>query len=343
MAMPTFLLAMVCFGLCSGASLPFSTNPSTLVADVNETTFMETVYSSDSVWTVMFYNSSQAASKKAAANWESVASGVSAYLSVGGFEVTETSKWISDAMKLKDLPVVMSFPSRLSGTKENPPKPAAYRGDLNVTSLTRWALRQLPSKWVYRHKTQAEIKQYHNDTIKYPKALMFHNDSDCPALLRSLSLEFTDSLLMTEVRCKTNKLLEVAKKYGVNSLPGLVVMPANETTPVPYDGDLVPGDTREFLKEHALDQEARDQLRRERDAETAAEEAAKQKRLEQERLEREAIRKKAAEEKKRIRREKNRILKERDANYKSEENKFEAMDGEQIQIRDEGWDVVDVA
>mmetsp|Transcript_49261 Transcript_49261/g.73310 ORF Transcript_49261/g.73310 Transcript_49261/m.73310 type:complete len:142 (-) Transcript_49261:329-754(-) len=87
-----------------------------------------------------------------------------------------------------------------------------------------------------------------------PQVLLFTSKANTSSLTKYLSTEFRRRLLLGEVYpSKTNK--EIMEKYGVTSLPAMIVIPPGdaEAEPIRYDAD---GFSRHrlhsFLSKHAL-------------------------------------------------------------------------------------------
>ncbi|GJC90364.1 putative protein disulfide-isomerase DDB_G0275025 [Colletotrichum liriopes] len=68
-----------------------------------------------------------------------------------------------------------------------------------------------------------------------PKAILFTDKGTTSALLRSVAIDFLDTVTVGQVRSKEAKAVE---KFGVKSFPTLVLLPGGDKEPIVYDGEL---------------------------------------------------------------------------------------------------------
>lgn len=328
--------ALFSVALCQ--TLPFSDNATSMVKELDSESFLE-VYSSEPVNLVLIYDPKEEKSKDFAAVWESIATEHAGIFQFGAIDGTGQMNWLLETIKVKKMPSLLAFPSKLTTSKTA--LPSTYKGGMNQTAINKWVVKQLPYSLITKITSDSSMSSFKGG-VETAKVCLFHNESDTPAVFRSLSLGYNDRLSFGEVKVQKPKVLKIATAQEVTSFPTLVVYSQLDAkVKTVYDStSFAIADVAEFLEPHALSLEARDEIRKARKEKYEREEKERAAKAEEARLEREAKKKAEAAEKKRRRREKRKIVKAIDEALTAREKEWESQDGEYIQVRATGWDDV---
>ncbi|CAG8608784.1 6076_t:CDS:2 [Ambispora leptoticha] len=159
---------------------------------------------------------------------------------------------------IKGFPTIKLFPSQSVPDKKNPgaftKKPKDYQGPRTAKAIVDYVLGEIPS-YVQPisdkrpTKKTLTIKEFlEKDNATLSKAILFTNKERTTPLYKSLSVDFHNRMLLGEVR---QSEAEIINKFGINSFPKLLVIPAGETDAVEFDGKLNHGSISEFLAKYA--------------------------------------------------------------------------------------------
>ena len=149
------LVGYVAFALSS--TVPFSDNSSSLVKEL-ETDSLLDIWGGEMVNLVGFYDKENAtASTHFATVWEGLATQHAGLFSFSAADGGGKLSFILETLKIKKLPSVLAFPSKLTSSKA---LPQTYKGPINESSISKWALKQLPHTLVYKIASESNMNTF---------------------------------------------------------------------------------------------------------------------------------------------------------------------------------------
>ncbi|CAG8437068.1 10505_t:CDS:10 [Ambispora gerdemannii] len=170
----------------------------------------------------------------------------------------DMNKVICKRYDIKGFPTIKLFPSQSVPDKKNPgaftKKPKDYQGPRTAKAIVDYVLGEIPSfvqPISNKHPTKKTLtidEFLEKDNATLPKAILFTNKERTTPLYKSLSIDFRNHMLLGEVRQSESEIL---KKFGINSFPTLLVIPAGESDAVAFDGKLDHGLIFEFFTKYA--------------------------------------------------------------------------------------------
>lgn len=133
-----------------------------------------------------------------------------------------------------------------------------YQFERKAVDMKRFLDAQMPD-FVEKVKEPKDLEKFEEKANRneLPRVLLFSSKPNTSPLTKYLSTEFRRRLLLAEI--KPNKKNEdIIKKYGITSMPALIIIPAtaegeDEAEPIRYDGDgFTKNKLQSFLTKHAL-------------------------------------------------------------------------------------------
>lgn len=128
-----------------------------------------------------------------------------------------------------------------------------YNFERKAVDMKKFLDAQMPD-FAEKIKDPNDLTKFENKANRnqLPQVLLFSSKPNTSPLTKYLSTEFRRRMLLAEV--KPNKKNEaVLEKYGITSLPAIVVVPPGDAAPIQYEGE---GFTRNklhgFLANHVL-------------------------------------------------------------------------------------------
>lgn len=131
--------------------------------------------------------------------------------------------------------------------------PHQYQGAASSKSLEAFAAGFIPF-WGKRIASLAELEGLLADKTIPNKVLLFTTKKEAPLVSRGLSAEFRDRLEFIEVHVDQE---EVLKKYGVETLPAIIVDQVDQNKQEVFEGQLKINEIAKWLEQFALKEKAR--------------------------------------------------------------------------------------
>ncbi|QPG95236.1 hypothetical protein C2857_007880 [Epichloe festucae Fl1] len=152
----------------------------------------------------------------------------------------EANKQFCGAMGVRGFPTLKIVrPGKKSGGN---PVVEDYQGPRTATSIVEAVVGKINN-----HVTRVADKDLDAFLAgDKPKAILFTEKGTTSALLRSLAIDFLDVISFGQIRNKETKAVE---KFGIDKFPTFVLIPAGDSEPILYDGELKKKDMVEFLKQ----------------------------------------------------------------------------------------------
>ncbi|KAF2221924.1 hypothetical protein BDZ85DRAFT_320220 [Elsinoe ampelina] len=142
----------------------------------------------------------------------------------------ELNKGFCGSMDVKGFPTLKIV---RPGKKAGRPVVEDYQGPRNAKGIVE-AVKDKITNHVTRLTGKNLDKWLETDKDK-PRAILFTEKGTTSALLKALAIDYLGGLPVAQVR---DKETEIADKYGVDSFPTFLLLPAGDGEPIKYDGKL---------------------------------------------------------------------------------------------------------
>jgi protein disulfide-isomerase A6 len=142
---------------------------------------------------------------------------------------------------------VQGFPTlKIMTPSKKPGKPRVedYQGARSAKGIVDAVVGNIPNH--VKRATDKDLDKWLGQNEERPKAILFTEKGTTSALIRALAIDFLGAIDFAQVR---NKETASVKKFGVTSLPALVLVAGDE--PQIYEGDLKKKPITEFLSQAA--------------------------------------------------------------------------------------------
>ncbi|KAJ5308685.1 hypothetical protein PENANT_c013G08538 [Penicillium antarcticum] len=142
---------------------------------------------------------------------------------------------------------VQGFPTlKIMTPSKKPGKPRVedYQGARSAKGIVDAVVDHIPNH--VKRATDKDLDKWLGQNEGRPKAVLFTEKGTTSALIRALAIDFLGAIDIAQVR---NKETASVKKFGVTSLPALVLVAGDE--PQIYQGDLKKKPITEFLSQAA--------------------------------------------------------------------------------------------
>lgn len=115
-------------------------------------------------------------------------------------------------------------------------------GELSTAEILKQSAKYVRSNVI--EVTSGNAETFIKESPSVPKVLLFTDKKGIPLIYKALSVSFEKKLFFGIVRSDEENL---AKKYGVKTLPQIVVVKANENKPKLFKGEMKFQPIHEFL------------------------------------------------------------------------------------------------
>jgi len=218
------------------------------VIELTPDNFNELVEESDEYWIVEFFAPWCGHCKKLAPEYEKASKQLAGVVRLGAVDA-DAHPTLGAQFGVKGFPTLKAFPDSATlnpYTKKFGRQAVEYSGARTAKGIVAYAKANMPSlvKEVAGdgdHKSFVEEKGM-------PKALLFTDKKETPPTFKALSLRFKDRMRLGQVGSESKAILE---KYAVDAFPRVVVLPADGSPPVVWDGENKLEALHAFFAKHA--------------------------------------------------------------------------------------------
>lgn len=144
---------------------------------------------------------------------------------------------------------VQGFPTlKMVVPGKQPEKPLVedYTGARTAKAIVDAVVDRIPNH--VKKLTEKSVDEWLSETENVPKAILFTQKGTTSALMRAIAIDFLGKIKFAQIRGKGSGVL---KKFDVEDLPTLVLLPAGEEKPIYYRGELKKQQIAEFLSQVA--------------------------------------------------------------------------------------------
>eukprot|EP00475_Leptophrys_vorax_P010493 TRINITY_DN17077_c0_g2_i1.p1 TRINITY_DN17077_c0_g2~~TRINITY_DN17077_c0_g2_i1.p1 ORF type:complete len:692 (-),score=192.40 TRINITY_DN17077_c0_g2_i1:54-2129(-) len=230
------LLVLLCSCVLSVVNGEFYTKRSGIV-DLNARNFRELVLSGKSglPWIVEFYAPWCGHCQKLKPEYVQMAAKLKGIVNVGAVDCDDKSNGaIAQQYQIQGFPTIKVI------TPDG--KAHDYNGPRTAGSMAQFVVNFLDSQ-IYAVSQGSEAKFLNTDP-NLAKVILFTDKPKTTPLYKSLSAQFSKYAKFGEVK----KVAALSAKYGVDSYPAMFVVPAGQTEPQRYEGEMNPEAIKTFLK-----------------------------------------------------------------------------------------------
>eukprot|EP00759_Apiculatamorpha_spiralis_P051262 PhF_6_TR5162/c0_g1_i1/m.7392 len=218
-------------------ALPFSSNTSSKVWDVQSyQDFLRLSKADNEMFVVLFYDSRDLNSFKAANVWEQVAERLEGFATTAGVDVSNLqSQFLVNSWNIQAVPMVRIVPpefmsrghsdvrlSPYSGIK----KIGDYQNHFKAEEIRKAVLRALTSNYITKPKDTKEFESFQPSNPALSKVVLLTNKDQTTDLYKALSIRFRQRLDFFEANVNKPFGKDLKKTHSIQNVPALLILPS---------------------------------------------------------------------------------------------------------------------
>lgn len=166
------------------------------------------------IWMVLFYNPSCKPCQEVKPVWIELADKLYGVIKVAAVNCAEEEE-LCDEFDIKSFPTIMYFPENTAKSHEK------YTGKRTYKDISEFAVSKMQS--FVRVVTDANFAEF--EAAEMPKIILFTDKKTTPPILKALSKQFKDRVMVGECRSSN---LEMVSRFGITEFPSVIEVSSQE-------------------------------------------------------------------------------------------------------------------